>query len=213
MTFRWSYCPAPRVFSLFAGDSSSALVLFLASGLLLTACKVSFVLGEDPAATCPSIDLCHCATNLGFALVRWPHPRGQPPTRTTLGGAGETRWCFRECLLARPLSPVWENSSLRITMSSILAPCDSTSCAAGWYITGTKRPALTQGIANVRYIAPPHRLHDPAAMRPACAPHLPRPRLPASPNHSSHHLMARLEELRTRVYSLNGTDHAAASRL
>jgi len=28
VTFRWSYCPAPRVFSLFAGDSSSALVLF-----------------------------------------------------------------------------------------------------------------------------------------------------------------------------------------
>lgn len=40
-------------------------------------------------------------TNLGFALVRWPHPRGLPPTRTTFGG----RWRNSLVFPRMPVSP------------------------------------------------------------------------------------------------------------
>ena len=39
------------------------------------------------------------SNNLGFALVRWANSGGVPTASEALAGAGETRWCFCECLL------------------------------------------------------------------------------------------------------------------
>jgi len=38
----------------------------------------------------------YCSTNLGFALVRWTHPRGLPPASAALGGTGKVGGSFGE---------------------------------------------------------------------------------------------------------------------
>ena len=44
---------------------------------------------EGPAASRGYVSVRYRATNLGFALVRWPHPGGVPTTSETLGGVGK----------------------------------------------------------------------------------------------------------------------------
>jgi len=46
---------------------------------------------KTPASSRFNVSIRHRSTNLRFALVRWPHPRGLPPSSTTLASADGTR--------------------------------------------------------------------------------------------------------------------------
>jgi hypothetical protein len=69
----------------------------------------------------------HSIKHRSLPVVCEPDSPRLPPASETLEGTGETRQCFRECLLARLLLPVWENAWLRTTISAIFAPFDSMS--------------------------------------------------------------------------------------
>jgi hypothetical protein len=49
---------------------------------------------ESQAGSRRDVGSRHRATNLGFALVRWTHPRGLPPSSATLSGSGAGGWIY-----------------------------------------------------------------------------------------------------------------------
>jgi hypothetical protein len=63
---------------------------------------------EDSTASSNAASIRNRSTNLRFALVRWPHPRGLPPASTELARAGGTGGRFHLMCKApkRPLTQV-----------------------------------------------------------------------------------------------------------
>jgi hypothetical protein len=45
------------------------------------------------------LDIRRHVGDLGFALVRWPHPRGVPPAFEALAGVGACSWRFKSAFL------------------------------------------------------------------------------------------------------------------
>ena len=54
--------------------------------------------GKSPAGSRRDVSIGYRSTNLSFALVRWPHPRGLPPAFQTLAGSGRVGRHAARCL-------------------------------------------------------------------------------------------------------------------
>jgi hypothetical protein len=128
--------------SLSAGPVTSAREATARSGMLgmgrIDAASLAYersVLATNPAAAREHSNICDSITNWCLALVCRQDPARLPAASTALASAGETRQCFRECLIARQLPSGWERASLR-TMASAKKPQFGVHLAADY---GPKR--------------------------------------------------------------------------
>jgi len=71
-----------------------------------------------------NVNICHRSTNLRFALVRWPHPRGLSSASTALVGIGGTCWSLwveeltDECARESLIDSIWVIHQRELVVSS-----------------------------------------------------------------------------------------------